>query len=111
MNQKHLKTVLLIAIFRQSGDKWELKTQFLTIFWSNKRFRLLPIRCVFGHIFENKINAKQAFDRKYPIYKKYYSDRQKKRYSMFCYELHEAHKHELYKLTMARILSQASGLF
>ena len=43
--------------------------------------------------------------------KKYYSDGQKKRYSKFCYVLHEAHKHELHKLTMARILSQASGLF
>ena len=28
----------------------------------------------------------------------------------FCHALHVAHKHELHKLTMNRILSQSSGL-
>ena len=29
----------------------------------------------------------------------------------FCHVLHVAHKYELHKLTMTRILSEASGLF
>ena len=33
-----------------------------------------------------------------------------KRYSKIYHVLHVAHKHELHKLTMTRILSQASGL-
>ena len=31
-DQKSLETVFLIAICRQSGDKWQLKTLFLTFF-------------------------------------------------------------------------------
>ena len=32
MDKKSLETVLSIAICRQLGDKWQLKTLFLTIF-------------------------------------------------------------------------------
>ena len=40
-----------------------------------------------------------------------YTDGQKKRYSKNCHVLHVSHKHELHKLTMTRISSQASELF
>ena len=33
IHQKSLETVFLIAICRQSGDKWQSKTLFLTIFY------------------------------------------------------------------------------
>ena len=32
MDKKSLETVFLIAICRQSGDKWQSKTMFLAIF-------------------------------------------------------------------------------
>ena len=40
-----------------------------------------------------------------------YTDGQKNTAVKCCHVLHVAHKHELHKLTVTKILSQASGLF
>ena len=50
---KSLERVFLNAICRQSGDKWQSKTLFLTIFIyvrrKYERFQLPPIRCAHGY--------------------------------------------------------------